>query len=283
MNKIKDLFKKPNHTILRIFYLILPLIAYYFWNLFITINGQTAWNDWNFSATANKGSLYTIINNLLTFNFLNQYAYQNWEQLFLLNFNWILWLILVSGATIFIVNNFKSVKKLLKAGEQGIRTIIIVVLFSLLYFFTVLSFQTYTIPRYALPILCLSIIGISWTIAKFINILNLQLKTVFIALFTSLILLRLFYSVDPVSISLWGKTDILNQSLYALNSHLAGNDGITYNMQYNLIVKTRSDKIKNARNYVISNQCNWIFPDPNNDYKTIMILKLKLNNRFPCL
>jgi len=55
-------------------------------------------------------------------------------------------------------------------------------------------------------------------------------------------------------------------------------------MQYNLITKDRSDKLKKARGFVISNQCNWIFPDPNNDYKTIKILKLlNLNITNPCI
>jgi len=284
LSKVKTIFKNQRLVLLRSACLFLPLFTYYCWSLYIAMNGQAAWNDWNFSATANKGSLYTIINNLKTFNFLNQYAYQSWKQLFLLNFNWILWLIVTIGIIIFIAKNFKYVGKLLTSGKQKIKTILVIVVFSVLYLFTVLSFQTYTIPRYALPVLCLLIIGVSWTITKSINKFNLLLKVLFIIVFIVFIIVRLFYSIDPLSISLWGQTSILNQNFYALNEHLAGNDGITYNMQYNLITKDRSDKLKKARGFVISNQCNWIFPDPNNDYKTIKILKLlNLNITNPCI
>ena len=281
--KIKRVFKNLKLIVSKIIYLILPLSTYYFWNIFITTNGQKAWNDWNFSDTAGKGSMYTILNNLVTFNFMNKYAYQNWKQLFLLNFNWILWLIVILGIVIFFVKDFKLIKRLFSFGGQKIKTITVIVLFSALYIFTVLSFQTYTIPRYGLPILYLLIIGVSWTIIKFINNFSQQLKILFFILASVLTVLRLFYSVDPISINLWGQTNILGQNFYALNNHLAGNDGITYNMQYNLIVKARSDQLKMAKGYVISNQCNWVFADPNNDFKTIKILKLKIDTNAPCL
>ena len=78
---------------------------------------------------------------------------------------------------------------------------------------------------------------------------------------------------------------VLGEQVYALNKHLAGNDGITYNMQYINIAKKRSEillKSKNGQNSVMSEDCYWTFPDPNNDKKTILILNLKINMQKLC-
>ncbi|MFH1955421.1 MAG: hypothetical protein ABIJ36_00730 [Patescibacteria group bacterium] len=96
--------------------------------------------------------------------------------------------------------------------------------------------------------------------------------------------MRLFTSIDPISTHFWGKSKVLNQGIYALNQapSLAGFDGITYNLQYNLIVKERSDLILGKNDS--PDDCSWIFPDPNNDIKTVEILKIrKINPNFPCL
>lgn len=63
---------------------------------------------------------------------------------------------------------------------------------------------------------------------------------------------------------------------------MAGNDGITYNIQYLLIAKERSKMIKNAKgNELISGYCRWILPDPNNEVK--MLKELKLNPALYCI
>lgn len=277
--KIKNLWL----TTEKIIYLVFPFITYYLWNLYIQANGQKAWNDWNFSSTADKGSLYTIINNLLTSSFLNDYAYQHWKQVFILNFNWILWIFFLSIFLIYLFTNLSKIKKNILSGKQNIKTLIIIMIFCLVYLVTVLSFQTYTIPRYALPVVCLFLVGLSWSLSMFFSKVNFFTKITLSFLLGVLILLRLFYSLDPISLTLWGQENILGLNFFGLNNHLAGNDGITYNMQYLFVVGKRSNTIKSANNYVLSNQCNWIFPDPNNDYKTMKILNLNINTKSPCI
>lgn len=263
-------------------FMLLPLLVYFLWNVYIKANGQSAWNDWNFSQTASKGTIFTIYNNLTTLKILNDYAYQNWAQLFFLNFNWVFWVITFLGVISFVFKNPNFIKELFHFRDQRKSVIFVIVLISFLYFVSVLSFQTYTIPRYALPILCLLLIGFSRAIFELVSKLNFKLKLLSVFLLLTLIILRLFFSADPASLWLWGKIKIFDNQLYAVNEHLAGNDGITYNMQYNLIVKLRSEKILNAKGTVFSNQCNWIFPDPNNDFKTIKILNLNININHPC-
>jgi len=55
-----------------LFGLALPFLLAYLWSIFLRINGKPVWSDWNFSETASRGSLYTIVNNLVTFSFLNK-------------------------------------------------------------------------------------------------------------------------------------------------------------------------------------------------------------------
>lgn len=74
-----------------------PLITAAAWFLFLKINGKTLWSDWNFSGTGDKGTIYTIFNNIFSLKLFNKYAYQNWLQLFVLNFNWIFWIIAFLG------------------------------------------------------------------------------------------------------------------------------------------------------------------------------------------
>lgn len=262
---------------------LLPFIAFYAWSTFMQSQGQKTWGAWIFAETAHKGAMYTIFNNLTTFQFLNQYAYQHWKQLFILNFNWIYWLTLFIGLTIFLWNkeNLKIVYKNLLEGNTKTKTLLIIIIFSIAYFFSVLTFQTYTIPRYALPLIPFLLMGTAFSIKILIE-KSRQVKIIAVILFPTIILVSLFSSTDPISTKLWGKSTILGEELYSLNQHLAGNDGFTYNMQYLLIVKKRTSLILSAKKSVISNECHWVFPDPNNDYKTIKILHLNIDTNFPC-
>lgn len=290
---------------------LFPFIAFYAWSTFIESQGQKPWGDWIFAETAHKGAIYTIFNNLKTFQFLNQYAYQHWKQLFILNFNWIYWLTVLTGLTFFLLNkkNLKNIYKNLLGGNTKTRTLLIIIIFSIAYFFSVLTFQTYTIPRYALPLIPFLLLGTAFSI-KILTKKFQVAKIGIVILFPIIVLVSLFSSIDPVSTKLWGKTEILGEKLYSLHQHLAGNDGITYNMQYLLIVKERTRQIASANNQgkkilgektdkpnesikvnvqtmqkqsVISPDCYWVFPDPNNDFKMVKILNLNIDLNAPCI
>jgi hypothetical protein len=108
-----------------------------------------------------------------------------------------------------------------------------------------------------------------------------------VVFFTGLTALRLFTSSDPVSINIWGKEEVFGESVYQLHRHLSGNDGLTYNLQYLLIARKRTALIKKAhyqKRSVLSPQCQWVFPDPRNDFQTLKILQLSgINLNKPCI
>lgn len=239
-----------------------PLISIFIWFLFLKISGKTLWSDWNYSGTTEKGTISTILNNLFSLKLFNKYAYQNWLQLLLLNFNWVFWIIAIMGV----------VKNITSLGKN--KTLLNILLFFLIYLISVLSFQTYTIPRYALPLEPFILMAIALGLYK-LSEKSKTLKLLAGIFIFGITAIRLVTSIDPISLHIWGKTNILGQRVYALNrgSSLSGFDGITYNLQYNLIAKKRTQTIFEKISEIID--CSWIFPDPNNDSKTIKILNLK--------
>ena len=91
------------------------------------------------------------------------------------------------------------------------------------------------------------------------------LKKTVVVFLTVVVCSSLFFSIDPVAKKIWGTTKILDERIYSLHQHLAGNDGITYNLQYFLIAKKRSQQIRQASqlgNSIQSDECHWLFPDP---------------------
>lgn len=239
-----------------------PLITIAIWFWFVKSNGKTLWSDWNFSQTSDKGTVYTIFNNIFSLKMFNKYAYQNWLQMFILNFNWVFWIIATLGIIKGRINLTKN------------KTILSIFLFFFIYVISVLSFQTYTIPRYTLPLEPYFYLAIAYgfyKISERSRLLKLSIG-IFLVGITGL---RLFTSLDPISSHIWGKTEILGQDIYALNQapSLSGFDGITYNLQYDIIAKKRTEVIFDKKTKTID--CSWIFPDPNNDFKTIKILNLK--------
>ncbi len=271
-----------------LFLFFIPFFTISAWQFFLKANQKTSWSEWLFTETSSQGTYQTILNNLITFRFLNQYAYQHWRQLFFLNFNWVYWLITLGGIFLFLLNKNRRqrIGKNLIKGTKKAKTLLVISLFFFGYLLTVLSLQTFTIPRYALPLIPFLLMTTALMISR------LMIKgPVFkcgLSIFLSLmVFFSLFTSLDPVSVSLWGKTEILGEKLYALNHHLAGNDGITYNVQYLFLVKKRTREILAANEQarpVVSKECRWLFPDPRNDQKMIIILQLKnLNQTNLCL
>ncbi|MFQ5492980.1 MAG: glycosyltransferase family 39 protein [Candidatus Dojkabacteria bacterium] len=284
--KRKKLKLKANYKKLLI---LLPFLVFIAWQSFLSSNGSKVWGDWIFTNNPEIGAIATVINNLVSLDFLNQWAFQNWNQLLILNFNWVLWGIFLTGPILYLWTAKRGQKRnivaAVKAGDQKIRVFAAMLLFFLGYFLTVLTFQTYTITRYGLPLIPILLLGVAYTTYMIIE------KSTFFGWMVKIILplivlTSLFSSSDPVSKKLWGTTSIFEQELYAVNEHLAGNDGLTYNLQFLQIAKQRSESIFDAHREqtpVYSQECYWVFADPNNDVRTLAWLGLDgIQNGMDC-
>lgn len=215
-----DIFIRKNIT----FAIFVPLIILSWYIEFVHFSGYHLWNDWNFSQTAKDGSVMTMVFNLVTLHLFNDYAYENWLHLFVFNFNWVYWILAIIS--------FAFIR-----SKEQLKTFAPIGIFFFIFLITVLAFQTFTINRYILPLLPFLYLFVSYGVSK------LPLKPVFVVLLLTVTFLSLSKSVDPVSNLLWQKTLVLTQDLY-LNQKIDGDDGITYNMQYLSVMKTRNDLIK---------------------------------------
>lgn len=270
--------KRLTNTFKNILILLLPFVFYTGWSLFLHWSGKGGWSDWIFAETAAKGSFYTIFYNLFTFGFLNQYAYQNWAQLLFVNSNWVYLLVCTLVSLVIFFTNNNNV--ILTTSQK--KTLICLFFFIVGYVFTVLSFQTYTIIRYGLPVVVILYFLTAVTLGKFA-----YQKVVFILgiLLVVVNLFSQFRSVDRVALAKWGTIRVLGQRFYNLPAHLAGNDGITYNFAYWRMVYKRSQAVYQADKEGLSvrGDCYWLFRDPKNDYKTLKNLNLRIPLDNPCL
>lgn len=284
---VEIIFSVRRNRLINVLFCFLPLLASIGWWQFLKVNHQKPWSDWIFTETAGRGTYYTMMNNILTLKIFNKYAYQHWLQLFFLNFNWFFWVVIILGLGICSVNQGYRKKIATHFFKRTLlaKTAVTIFLFSVGYFLTVLSFQTYTIPRYILPLIPFLYIAVSFFLNKLMRGNKIiGYGTIFTVI--TIVVLSGFFSLDPISPKIWGKINVLEQSLYGLNEHLAGLDGITYNLQFLLIAKKRSSLILAAnhrRQPAFSNDCYWIFPDPRNDYQTLKILNMEgINLNSPC-
>src|SRR5439155_1699691 len=109
-------------------------------------------------------------------------------------------------------------------------------LFFISYTLTVLTFQIPPTARYHLVLIPLLIMSVGYVIDRYAS-----KKLFYIALFLSVLnFVRLFFSVDPISIFLWDKEIIGDQQVY---SKSRGDDQLVYNLQYLFILKQRRNEI----------------------------------------
>jgi 4-amino-4-deoxy-L-arabinose transferase-like glycosyltransferase len=219
---IADILIKKNVS----FFTFVPLVVLIWYVEFVHFSGYHLWNDWNFSSTAKDGSLLTMVNNIITLKLFNKYAYENWLHLFVFNFNWVYWI-------------FALVSLLFIKTTELKKELAPIAIFFATFFITVLSFQTFTINRYILPLL-----PFVYLFAGF-SVMKLRFKPVFVTLLIIVSFLSLSQSIDPLSNGIWQKTQILGERVY-LNHPLDGDDGITYNMQYLTLMSQRNTLIKNG-------------------------------------
>jgi hypothetical protein len=280
----KQIFNRNYKSLINVTYCLIPFIPWSLWVLFLNANHKGVWDDYVFS-NVKGGPFSVVLHNLLSLNIFTQYTQEHWKQLFILNFNWLLWLFIIFSVLLYLRKVFlaKNLLNEIKRDKIKIRALITIITFFFFYLFTVLTFPTYTIPRYALPLIPLFIVFISLSIT---SIKNNYIQAFILFSVYSIFLISFFFSIDPISASIWKIKQVGNQNLYSLDQTIAGNDGITYNYQYLLLVKERTALIRGIEDNKVSlnkKDCGFIFPDPNNDLKTFKMLKIDLNKFSICL
>lgn len=221
-------------VLIRFFVFLIPLLLLFLWNKYAQLNGRSS--DWWMTP---GGAYMAILKNVITLNIFTKYTWAHISKLLFLNFNWIYWIILIIGTGLGVKNlTLKKIKKWVAHGGQKEKTICVMFLFFISYVLTVLTFQIPAPARYHLVLIPAILIGTSYIIGKYIP------KKLFYAILFLLGVLnfvRLFFSVDPISIFLWDKENIGDEQVY---SKSVGDDQLVYNLQYLFILKQRRNEIK---------------------------------------
>ncbi|SMC26522.1 4-amino-4-deoxy-L-arabinose transferase [Andreprevotia lacus DSM 23236] len=246
------------------------------WIVSLKLQGRPEWSDWIFAPTGNQlGAFGTIMANIRTGELWNDYAVQNWLHLFVLNFQWVYTL-----AALFLISGSLWHWFHRKDDEAAVTPALFatpwpaMLLFGSGYALLVLTFQTYTITRYVTPAAVLLLVPATMAISRWLDRSG-ALRPLLLSLGVALMVVRMFWSVDPVSIRIWGREMVMGQTLYGVNRQLAGNDGLTYNMQFQRIIAGRTrllDEARQSTGPVRAPDCNWVFPDPRNDKQVTAIL-----------
>jgi hypothetical protein len=247
-------------------------IAFSGWLMFARSFGQGMWNDWIFITGERFGAIEAILHTIRTGALFNEYLKENLLHLFILNFQWILTTLAVFGCILGFRKSFLSKHPIDTNTRIGI---FCMVSYFISYCLFVLSFQTYPIPRYTLPVEPYLLLAAGYCL---VVLFRRKLFRIIISVGVGVLcIVRLFYSADPVSYGLWGSMTIGGETLYAMNEHLSGNDGTTYNGQFLTITGIRTRQLRFASKThapVVSSSCRWTFADVRNDIITLPSLGL---------
>lgn len=238
-----------------------PILVFVTWKMLLAIYGFNSWQQYVFDNPQKLDLGVLILKNLVLLKIFNPYLVENLKHLLILNFHW-----LISLSILLLVVRVFNGRVRLK------RELILVILLVVGYGLLVLSFPTFTIPRYVLPALVLLYLvlpgAFNW---------RRQYSLFIAASFIVINLVSSVTSVDPVSYFLWegqdgpGRIRVFTEKLYNLDPKLSGNDRITYNLQYLKILAARRvvlDSIQPGESKVMSSDCLWLSRDPANDLYT---------------
>ncbi|MFH0749702.1 MAG: hypothetical protein V1917_02170 [Candidatus Gottesmanbacteria bacterium] len=245
-------------------------LGLFVWLYILSLYGKGAWSDHILSEGYSSNGIIVALQNISSGGWNNPYALQNALHVFIMNFHWVYWIVAIVGLCIWVSVLFLHGKQqkiqrnaLLPAG-----------IFALFYVVLVLSFPTYAIPRYILPVSASLFIFLVYGMNGYWFIH----KTWYVLCWAVLVFVSitgLYRSVDPLSLSIWNTLKLDNQTVYNMRDSQAGNDGITYNLQESFLQKQRTITIHNGM--LKPTDCyQWRLYDPNNDKRIFSILAIPI-------
>lgn len=252
----------------------LTVVGLFVWLCILSLYGKGVWSDHILAKGYSSNGIVAAIQNIYTGGWNNPYALQNTLHLFVMNFHWVYWLVAVVGILVWVI--FLLLHK--QPEEQHRREALLPAsIFALLYIALVLSFPTYAIPRYVLPVSASLFIFLLYGMKGYWSIH----KVGYVLCWLTLVVISvtgLYRSVDPVSLGILKTLKLDNQILYNMRDQYAGNDGITYNLQEGWLLKTRTSLIEES--ILSPSDCyQWKLYDPNNDKRIFSILDVPVQRK----
>lgn len=189
--------------------------------LLCLLNTQDSWASSNTVLWNNKGFNCFGVNKAVVI--------MRFRQIFLLNFNWIIWIVIILGILFVYIKRKKIDKKIIEKLLPIFVLGIIVIAFGILYI-------TYTHVRYLIPAvpafyLAVTMITANWKRTSF------YLWNILISVF---LFLQCFYTIDPLTANLFPGISIGSRTVSchhvfdgeAFSDHKFFNDSMIYNRQY---------------------------------------------------
>lgn len=206
------------------------LIVFTLWRFQLDSLGTTEWRETFFIKTSDN-SYETVVKRLVSFKFFDIFTVQNLRNTFLLHFQWIF-----TFSILMLLPFFKR-DRLIKRQRIFLITLIFL---SIVYLIMALTFPTWTVPRYGLPIY----FGIFFLLSFIISRIRFQkLIPGLIVLFLGLNLVSNYRSADPFSL-LYGVFKMNDINFYNIPFMNSGPDRMIYNRTYLEVTRKQNAAIK---------------------------------------
>lgn len=227
-------FREKMHALIRTSLVYLPTLFLFFaWQMTLLAVGASEWRAHIFTETT-MSSYALALTNVITLKIFNQYFLQNIFNTFGLNFQWIL---TVDTLLLWIVYKYRRFAQTDKQ-KQFIHTLLSI---SVTYGLPALTFPTWTIPRYGVPLLLCLVFFFSLFVLATPRIFTILLTTEIVAL----TIVANVTSIDPLSRAL-GTTYIRGEEFYANDIDPNGPDGLFYNTQILKPIKKQNSLVRFA-------------------------------------
>ena len=224
--------KKMDHIIKENYFYLIPLFVFLLHN-------------WYLKSVTTQSVFWT--SNLYYFFSINRLSYLWFSrsitrllQVFVLNFNWIYTsIIIIFSSSLLRFITFKTQIRNLKAWVRINNFRLLIFLAFIFYAIPIISINTYTLPRYILPLIPLLILI---ALGCLRNLLAAPKKRLFIlTVLAILTFIQTFKSIDPISTLAFGTFDFGKHKMYKMISHvkeccgIAGKDQLAYNAEFTSI------------------------------------------------
>ena len=232
--------------IIRVAYVAgLPVASELLWRLVLKINDAAPWSTWVFSDHADDGSYVVALRAMFGFE-SGEYFRQNMANAFIVNWLWLPALLAI--VTLVLIFRRPSPAFVRRAA-------VLVVGCCVIYTWTTLTFPTFTEPRYATPLIMLTIlvvfVGLSQWPRRAQPVVLGALLFVFVA--------GAWAPTDPVSRKLFGTVSVGGEQIYNTNERHRGPDRMDIN--FSLLNATERRNARLRRIYasgatLVAGDCN---------------------------
>jgi hypothetical protein len=196
------------------FVLGIPLATAIAWRIVVALGHGTAWSTWVFSEHKDEGPYKTVLRSM--FGGENGiYLRQNLANAFIVNYLWLPTILAIA-----------TLVQIIRKPDAALRRpAAIIVGLVAIYTWTVLTFPTFTEPRYATPVITLTILLV---------FIGLRLwprpaQPVILGLLVFVFIAGAWAPTDPITRKIWGTTSVGGEQIYDTREFWRGPDRMDVN------------------------------------------------------